>query len=81
MSQDERARNAEGMAALAICEALLLALSDLKIMSVKQVRNVLDDAAAAHRDAAASTGDAALQREILDHIKRIKSSVQTIARP
>jgi hypothetical protein len=38
MSQDERAGKAEGMAALAICEALLLSLSDLKIMSAKQVR-------------------------------------------
>jgi len=69
------------MAALAICEALLLALTDLKLMSVKQVREVLDDAAVVHRNAATTPDDAALRREVAAHIKRIKSSVQRLRIP
>ena len=81
MSQDERASKAEAKAALAICEALLLTLSDLKLMSVKQIGDVLDDAAAVHRDADAVTPNAALRREVLAHIKRIKTSIQTLSHP
>ena len=43
--------DAAGIAALAICEALLLTLTDLKLMSPKQVRDVLDDASVVPRDA------------------------------
>jgi hypothetical protein len=71
---------AAAVAALAICEALLLTLSDLKLMSVKQVRDVLDDAAAVHRHAD-PTQDPAVRREVVAILKRIKSSVQTIAQP
>lgn len=70
---------AAGIAALAICEALLLMLSDREIMSMKQVRDVLDDAVAAHRDAD-PTQDPTVRREIVATLKRIKSSVQTIAK-
>jgi hypothetical protein len=67
---------AAAVAALAICEALLLALSDIKLMSVKQIRDVLDDATAAHRDAD-PTQDPAVRREVVAILKRIKASVQT----
>jgi CheY-like chemotaxis protein len=39
---------AAGVASLAICESLLLALADLKLMSVKSITDVLHDASAAH---------------------------------
>jgi rRNA-processing protein FCF1 len=70
---------AAGIAALAICEALLLTLTDLKIMSVKQVRDVVDDAAIVHRDAVVVTPDAALRREVRAHFKRVKSSLQAVS--
>ena len=69
---------AAAVAALAICEALLLALNDLKVMSVQQLHDVIDDATAAHREAD-PTQDPAVRREVVAILKRIKSSVQTIA--
>lgn len=47
-----------GTAALAICEALLLALNDHKILPEKEIVGVLRDAAAAHANAPASDKDA-----------------------
>jgi hypothetical protein len=67
---------AAAVAALAICEALLLTLSDLKLLSVKQIRDVLDDATAAHRDGDPGE-DPAVRREVVAVLKRIKASVQT----
>jgi hypothetical protein len=40
-----------GLAALSICESLLLALQDSKVLSPRDARGVLEDAAAAHRNA------------------------------
>jgi hypothetical protein len=37
-----------GTAALAICESLLLALNDAKILPEKEIMGILKDAAAAH---------------------------------
>ena len=40
-----------GMAALAICEALLLAMNDHKLLPENEIMGVLQDAAAAHENA------------------------------
>jgi hypothetical protein len=53
--------NIEGHAALSICESMLLALFDLKIMSQKDAQNVLKDAATAHHNEA---GGNSLQSEM-----------------
>ena len=72
--------DAAGIAALAICEALLLTLTDLKLISTKQVRDVLDDAAVVPRDAKVMAPDTALLREVIGHIERLKSSIQMVSR-
>jgi hypothetical protein len=72
---------ASGLAALAICESLLLALSDLKIIGAKEASGVLEDAAAAYRGAGASTVDAALHREVVAIIDRIIAGGNSIPRP
>ena len=72
--------DAAGIAALAICEALLLTLTDLKLISTKQVRDVLDDAAVVPRDTRVMAPDAALRREVIGHIERLKSSIQMVSR-
>jgi hypothetical protein len=59
-----------------ICEALLLALIDQKIMTAKQVRDVLDDASSAHRDIEKTAGDVAAHREAVAVIKRLAASVK-----
>lgn len=63
--------NAPGIAALSICESLLLALSDLKIMGAKEAAGVLHDAAAAHRQASTGSTEAAMHLEVAAIIERI----------
>lgn len=70
---------ASGMAALSICESLLLAMGDLKIMGEKEALGVIDDAAAAHRGA--TTQNAALHLEVVAILERIISSGNSIRRP
>ena len=53
MTEDPRFSDADGTAALGICESLLLALVDLKIVSEQDVRDLLTDVASSH-DAAAT---------------------------
>ena len=63
--------NADGYAALAICESLLLAMTDLKIMSEQDTRELLMHAAAAHRQASTRGQSAELHRAVAAIIKRI----------
>jgi hypothetical protein len=64
---------AAGHAALAICESMLLSLTENKIIDEAEARAILEDAAAAHRnsvpllaDGAAHDDAAALIQAILD---------------
>ena len=72
---------AAGLAALAIGESLLLALTDLKIIAEKNAGGVLEDAAAAHRGAGASTQDADSHLEVVAIIERIIAGRNSIPRP
>ncbi len=47
-----------GMASLAICEAMLLALNDLQVLPDHEVEGILRDAAAFHKNAAEAGVDA-----------------------
>ena len=49
--------DATGYAALAICESMLLAMTETKVMSEAEATAVLQDAAAAHRNALPSAGN------------------------
>ncbi len=71
---------AAGIAALSICESLLLALSDLKIMGRSDTDDVLGDAANAHRGAGSSRHDAALQLEVVAILERIIAGENSIPR-
>ena len=71
---------AAGLAALAICESLLLALSDLKVIAEKDAANVLDDAAAAHRGAGASGQDGELNGRVAAIIERIAAAGKSVPR-
>jgi hypothetical protein len=50
---------AAGQAALSICESMLLALTDHQIIDAAQARAILEDAAAAHRNAIPLVADGA----------------------
>ncbi|WP_114011154.1 hypothetical protein [Cohaesibacter intestini] len=67
-----------GEAALSICESLLLALNDQKIMTEAQVLGVLEDAAAAHENAIKDASDPEAHRQISDLIRKISSKGNSV---
>lgn len=71
-------RTASGIAALSICESLLIALSDLAIMGADETLGVLKDAAATHRNAGGSGDEAAMHREVATIIARIIASGNSV---
>jgi hypothetical protein len=60
-----------GLAALSICESLLLSLTDLEVMDRDEALAVLEDAATAHRRAMEEATDQHLHRDVVDLIERI----------
>ena len=79
---DPRENNvaAAGLAALSICESLLLALGDLKVLSEDEVVGVVSDAANAHRFAEGSVQDVALHRSVAALLDRILASGNSVRR-
>ena len=68
-----------GMAALSICEALLLAMNDRKLLPEHEIIGVLRDAAATHES---DTGpDAELHRAVAALINRIITGGNSVRRP
>ena len=59
------------MAALGICELLLLALTDLKIISDKDARDLLTDVATTHNEAAAGSQTPEKHRAVVKIVRRI----------
>ncbi len=73
---------ASGVAALSICESLLLALGDLKIMKEDEIMGVITDAADAHRAAGAGTSkDAAVHLAVVAILDRIVANGNSVRRP
>jgi hypothetical protein len=72
---------AAGLAALSICESLLLALTDLKILGKKDLVGILDDAAAAHRGAGVGAREIALHREATAILERIMAGRNALPPP
>jgi len=69
---------AAGCAALAICESLLLALTELKVLNDGDARGILEDAAATHRGAESTAPDAAVHYEaahMIEHIMSIRNAL------
>jgi hypothetical protein len=55
---------AAGLAALAICESMLLSLTENKLIDDHEARAILKDAAAAHRSAIPLAADARTTRPL-----------------
>lgn len=73
-----------GMAALSICEALLLALNDYKLLPQSEIVGVLTDAATTHENAAragSDPGNAARHEAAALLINRIISGGNLIRSP
>jgi hypothetical protein len=73
MTQHIRSVHAEGLAALGICESLVLALTDLKVISEKDGRDLLGDVATTHADAASASLTPEVHLAVVEIISRILS--------
>lgn len=79
--QDPASLNAtaKGLAALSICESLLLSLREQAILSAREAIGILEDAAAAHRNTGATTNEAEAHEAaaaVIDTIIRGSNSVR-----
>jgi hypothetical protein len=66
-------KDVSGLAALSICESLLLALSDRRILSDGEIRGVLEDAAAAHRNAEGARQELEEHAAVVAIIERLRA--------
>ncbi|MEZ0303311.1 MAG: hypothetical protein ACAH24_14875 [Hyphomicrobiaceae bacterium] len=71
MTEQAQFDDAAGMAALGICESLLLALTDLEIISEVAVRDVLTDVATAHRESATVSQTPERHQAVIEIVQRI----------
>jgi uncharacterized protein YuzB (UPF0349 family) len=71
MTEDARFNHAEGMAALGICESLLLALTDGKIISAQDAHELLTDVVTSHSEAAKASRTPERHRAVVEIVQRI----------
>jgi hypothetical protein len=69
-----------GTAALAICESLLLALNDAKILPEREILGILKDAAAAHENVSDDGDDSELHAAVATLINRILEGGNSVRR-
>ena len=73
--------NHSGIAALSICEALLLALNDRHLLPEHEILGVLHDAAAAHENAVGLDADREMHEAVASLINRIITGGNSVRRP
>lgn len=71
MTDNERLANADGTAALGICESLLLAMTELKLISERDARDVLTDVVNSHTEAADASKTPDRHRAVAAIVQRI----------
>lgn len=69
-----------GIAALSICEALLLALNDAKILPEREIMGILEDAAATHENAGGSDIEIAEHKAVAQLINKIIAGGNSVRR-
>ena len=70
-----------GVAALSICEALLLAINDHGILPEQEIVGILRDAAATHENAVGTDDDLEAHRTAAELINRIIAGGNAVRRP
>jgi hypothetical protein len=71
MTQHNPFDGADGSAALGICESLLLALTELEIISEQDARELLTDVASTHEEAAQTADDPERHNAVAAIVRRI----------
>jgi hypothetical protein len=69
-----------GMAALSICEALLLALNDHKLLPEREIVGVLRDAASTHENAIGRDAEREMHQAVADQINMIIAGGNSVRR-
>jgi hypothetical protein len=72
---------AAGHAALAICESMLLSLTENKIIDEAEARAILEDAAAAHRNSVPLLADGAAHDEAASLIEAVLQGGNSVRHP
>ena len=70
-----------GMAALSICESLLLALNDRNVLPETEIMDVLRDAAVTHETASGSDEEIKTHKAVAALIQRIITGGNSVRRP
>ncbi len=70
-----------GMAALSICEALLLAMNDHNLLPESEIMGVLRDAATSHENGSGSESEMQTHRSVAALINRIIAGGNSVRRP
>lgn len=70
-----------GMAALSICEALLLAMNDHRLLPETEIMGLLRDAAATHENAGGTEAERETHRAVARLINRIIAGGNSVRRP
>ncbi len=71
MPNTAKSAEADGMAALGICESLLLALTDLNVITEEAARGLLKDVATTHEEAAQTSRSPEKHRAVVEIVQRI----------
>jgi hypothetical protein len=71
MTEHARFNEADGAAALGICESLLIALTELKVISEQDARDLLTDVATSHSEAADASKTPERHRAVAAIVQRI----------
>ena len=71
MAEHARIPDADGIAALGICESLLICLTDLKVISEQDTRDLLTDIVTAHSEAATISLTPDKHQAVIEIIQRI----------
>jgi hypothetical protein len=69
------------MAALSICESLLLAMNDHKLLPEGEIIGLLRDAAAANENATGTDAEREMHQAVASQINRIISGGNSVRRP
>ncbi|SFF13539.1 hypothetical protein SAMN04488523_12028 [Sulfitobacter brevis] len=70
-----------GIAALSICEALLLALNDAKVLPESEIMGILKDAAVSHENASGSDAEMETHGNVASLINQIIAGGNSVRRP
>ncbi len=81
MSDTSNSIDYTGMAALSICEALLLAMNDHKLLPEHEILGVLRDAAASHENGVGSEHEMEAHQAVASLINRIIAGNNSVRRP